>query len=48
MVSVKYECPYLDAVCGYTRAKLRCNKCGAYSEIPAPPHIEEKTTFPNS
>jgi hypothetical protein len=27
--------------CGYTREKLRRNKCGAYSERQTPPLVEE-------
>jgi hypothetical protein len=37
MVFIKYKCPYLDGCeCGYTRAKLRRSKCGAYSESKTP------------
>jgi hypothetical protein len=31
--------------CGYTRAKLRCKKCGAYTERRTPPLAEEETPF---
>jgi hypothetical protein len=34
--------------CGYTRAKLQRNKCGAYSERPSPPLIKEETPFANT
>jgi hypothetical protein len=35
-------------VYGYTRAKLRCNKCGAYSGRPNPPLIEEEAPSQNT
>jgi hypothetical protein len=31
--------------CGYTRAKLQCNRRGAYTEIPTSPVVEEETPF---
>jgi hypothetical protein len=34
--------------CGYTRAELRCNKCGAYSERQTPPLVEEEAPFKNT
>jgi hypothetical protein len=31
--------------CGYTRAELRCKKCGAYWKRPTPPHVEVEDTI---
>jgi hypothetical protein len=43
--SVMYNCPYLDAVWVPVHS---CNKCGASSETPTPPLVEEDTRFPNT
>jgi hypothetical protein len=45
MLSIKYTWTLRE--CGYARAKLRCNKYGAYSERPVPYLVENEASFPN-